>query len=186
MYVGPDTFFLIVILITGSIGFARGWRREIITLAIELAAGMFLTFGGIWWLWDFIFVKIPQAFRDLFFGPEQFGVNPPSVWKPDPWGQFFSISAFVGLTALAYLVGGRFGVRAASGWARVVGFVVGIGNGVAMLWYTSHQILHGYSLVVVSGNAGLTDSWLAPVLGLGLVVAFVGLLVAGGKGGGGH
>ena len=120
----------------------------------------------------------------MFFGPEQFGVNPPSVWKPDPWGQFFSISAFVGLTALAYLVGGRFGVRAASGWARVVGFVVGIGNGVAMLWYTSHQILHGYSLVVVSGNAGLTDSWLAPVLGLGLVVAFVGLLVAGGKGGG--
>jgi hypothetical protein len=179
MYISPTNLFFIVMMITGAIGFARGWRREIITLAIVLASVIFLQFGGVWYMWEFFFVKIREAFRVLFFGPEDFGISTPNVWKPDPWGTAWAIATFVGLIALAYVVGARYGVKPVGGWTRAIGFVVGMMTGVAMMWYATHKFW------VVNSSSWVSDAWTAPVLGLGLCVAFVALLVGKG-GGGGH
>jgi hypothetical protein len=172
VYISPLNLYFIVMMVTGAIGFARGWRREIITLAIELTAVIFLQFGGIWYLWEFIFVKIGEAFRTLFFGPEDFGVSTPQIDKPDPWGTAWAIITFVGLTWLAYVVGTRYGARAVDWWTHFVGFAVGMSTGVAIMWYATHKFS------TVNSTSWVSDAWTAPVLGLGLAVAFVSLLVS--------
>jgi hypothetical protein len=174
VYVGQTQCFTILLLISGLVGMWRGWMREVITLAIVLGSVLFLLNGGNDLIYRFIFVKIPQAFTDLFFAPSQVGLGDPSMPTPNPAGTFFGLASFGGLTGLGYLVGHRHGGAPKRNMHRVVGFVPGVMNGMAMAYYATRTIF-------VSGplpDSGLTQAYLPAILGLGLVAVFIVLLAS--------
>jgi hypothetical protein len=110
-YVGQVQCFSIILVTSGCVGLWRGWMREVITLAIVLGSVLFLLNGGTYVIFQFTFVRIPQAFTDLFFGPSQLGFSNPAIPTPNPAGAFFGVVTFGGLTGLGYLVGHRYGGR---------------------------------------------------------------------------
>src|SRR5258706_437675 len=54
----PQCFF-IAILAFGVLGFYRGWRREVVSMAFSLAGVLFLYLGGGKSLAEFVFVRLP-------------------------------------------------------------------------------------------------------------------------------
>src|SRR2546430_1761118 len=56
--------FFIIIFAFAVIGFIRGWRREIVSLAFTLAAVLIGALGGGALVAEAIFVRLPLAFQD--------------------------------------------------------------------------------------------------------------------------
>jgi hypothetical protein len=190
MYIGPSQSVLLFCLLTGLAGWWRGWGREIITIAITLASVLFLVNGGITWLWQFIFYSVPQAFNQLFLGTsgvqgvQPVGINAP---KPNPYGEFFLWLTFFLTVGLGYLIGHRYGGAPKSLVNRWNGFVLGVINGIVIMWYVTKQLVWGGSLTIVTPNNGLMTLWLLAALGFGLVSVAVTLFATwAARGGGGH
>jgi hypothetical protein len=185
MMVGPAQCFLVILLITGLVGMARGWVREIITMAIVLGTVLFLLNGGNGLLHQFIFVNIPQALHDLIFGTSQVTIGAPTISTPNPTGDYlFQLGSFVGLTGLGYIVGHRYGTPPTANQHRLAGIVPGLINGGAISYYASQTILPSTTFNLTSPNSGLTQAYLPIILGLGVIGVVVAFLASGNKGGG--
>src|SRR6266404_2668914 len=61
-------FYLIVLAIFAIIGFARGWRREVISMAFILATVLFLYVGGANGLASFFLQRVPFGINFLSGG----------------------------------------------------------------------------------------------------------------------
>ena len=84
----PQQCFVIAIVAFGLIGFWRGWKREVISLAFALTGVLFLLLNGGNALAQLVFVKMPIVIHDIFSsGPA------PAVSKPDS-GQVLIVTIF--------------------------------------------------------------------------------------------
>jgi hypothetical protein len=172
-------------------GFWRGWMREIITLAITLGSVLFLLNGGIIWLWQFIFYSIPQAFQDLFMGTSganwNSSFNDYNLNKPNPYGNFWLFASFVLTVGLGYLIGHKYGTRPQLFLSRAIGFILGIINGIVIMFYATKQLAWGGSITLQTPNAWQSQMEMLSAIGCGLgLVAVVMFITFGTKGGGGH
>lgn len=184
MVIGSFQCFLFFLLITAFIGFARGWMREVITMAIILGAVLFLLNGGTGLLHQFLFVNLPNAFRVLFFGSGAVTAGAPTVSTPNPVGDFaFSVSSFLGLMGLGYGVGHKYGTPATTNQHRLTGILPGLVSGASMAYYGSNTILPNMTLDLSSPSGVITRLYLPIILGVGLLGLIVILLISrAGKG----
>ena len=185
MVIGSFQCFLVFLVITAFIGFARGWMREIITMAIILGAVLFLLNGGGGLLHQFFFVNLPAAFHDLFFGNSGVTAGTPTVSAPNPTEDYlFGIASFLGLMGLAYGVGHKYGAPATTNQHRLTGILPGTVSGASMAYYASNTILPNTTLDLSSPSGVITRLYLPIILGLGLMGLVVILLISrAGKGG---
>src|SRR5258708_28339599 len=85
-------FYLIVLAIFAIIGFARGWRREVISMAFIVPTVLFLYVGGANGLASFFLQRVPYGFN--FFtggaiGPKS--LPPPPSPNELPLGAVFTL-----------------------------------------------------------------------------------------------
>jgi hypothetical protein len=184
--IGSFQCFLVFLVITAFIGFARGWMREIITMAIIMGAVLFLLNGGDGLLHQFFFVNLPNAFHDLFFGTSAVAAGTPTVSTPNPTEDYlFGFASFLGLMGLGYGVGHKFGAPATTSAHRLTGVLPGTVSGASMAYYASNTILPNTTLDLSSPSGVITRLYLPVILGLGLLGLVVILLISrAGKGGG--
>lgn len=189
MVIGAMQCFLVILLITGLIGFTRGFLREVITMAIVLATVVFLVNGGDGLLHNFFFVNLPAAMRDLVYGNSSVTVGTPTVTTtPNPTtNNLFGVASFLSLTGLGYFVGHRYGGKPATNLHRLGGVLPGLVNGAAVSYYASQSILPA-TVDVTSPSSALTQAYLPVVLGIGLVGLIAVLVVSSlsSRRGGGH
>jgi uncharacterized membrane protein len=190
MVIGAMQCFMIILVITSVIGLTRGFLREVITMAIVLAAVVFLVNGGDGLMHQFFFVNLPQAFHDLIYGSNGVTVGEPTVTTTtNTTGEYlFSLASFVGLICLGYGVGHRYGGAPKTNMHRLGGILPGLVNGAAVSYYASKTIFPATQVDLTSPSSALTQAYLPVVLGLGLVALVTVLVVSSlsSRKGGGH
>lgn len=131
----PVECFFIAIIAFGVIGFQRGWRREIITLAFTLTGILFLSLGS-QALTEFVYVKLPRAFYTLTTGQP----NPQpaaTIAASDPKVAITAAIAFLVFIALGYIVSSRVAPKPSGTPERIFGIIPGIVMGYAVLQFIS-------------------------------------------------
>lgn len=179
MVIGPSQCFFVVLLIAAFVGLSRGFMREVVTMAIILASVLFLLNGGNGLLHQFLFVNMPNAFRVLIFGDSAVNAGTPVVSNPNPTGDYlFGLGSFLVLTALAYLVGHRYGQPAKTNQHRLGGMLPGLVNGAAIAYYASNTILPSTTVNLTSPTDTLTRLYLPIIFGFGLLALVLVLVVS--------
>src|SRR5947209_18553413 len=100
----PQCFFLAIIAF-GVLGFQRGWRREIISLAFILTGILFLVFGSLG-VAQFVFVNLPHAAQALLSGSST-NQSASTITAGDWRVAFFTALVFIVFIALCYLISNR-------------------------------------------------------------------------------
>jgi hypothetical protein len=164
----------IILLIAAFIGLWRGWIREVITTAILLGVILFLLLGGDALLYRFFFVNLAAAFKALFEGNS---VSIPASNSSTPQTDvLFSVSTFVVLTGVGYLVGHKAGKPPTATVHRLSGIIPGTVNGIAVIFYTVDHIIPQLQVNVESPDVGTVTNYAPIVFGLA-IVAVVGVLI---------
>jgi uncharacterized membrane protein required for colicin V production len=123
-------FYLIVIAIFAIIGFARGWRREVISMAFIVPTVLFLYAGGGNGLAGFFLQRIPYGTNFLTGG----AVGPKSL-PPAPVANqvlVVSVITLIAAIALGFLVGNRIKPEGTP-TERFIGIIPGLVEGVAIV-----------------------------------------------------
>src|SRR5690348_13016954 len=99
----PQQCFIIGIAAFGLIGFWRGWRREVISLAFGLTGGLFLLLNGGDSLAALVFVTLPVIFHVLLS-------SSPMATPPKPSAEavlIVTLISFVLIVVAGYWIGNR-------------------------------------------------------------------------------
>ena len=177
--------FVIAIIAFGLIGFIRGWRREVISLAFALTGVLFLLLNGGDALAQIIFVKVPVAMHDIFGTGSAGSPSPPSPATV----LIVTLITFVAIVLLGYYVGNKaFPGNTSNGTptARLLGILTGLLTGYFLITYLARTFATN-PLITVGGGIPtqnvLTNS--IPLLFVvAVVVAIAGLIAARSKKGG--
>jgi len=123
-------FYLIIIAIFAIIGFARGWRREVISMAFIVPTVLFLYIGGGNGLASF-FLRVPYG-TNLFTGG---AVGPKTPPPPPDANQVLVVSVITLIVAIAlgFLVGNRAFKPTGTPTERFLGIIPGLAEGVAII-----------------------------------------------------
>jgi len=182
----PQCFF-ITILVFAIIGFQRGWRREVISLAFALAAVLFLYLGGGTGLANFFFVRLPIILQDVIApNPSASKVPPQGPSQTDIF--FATIVAFVVIVAVGYLVGNKAFPKPTTPAERFLGIVPGIITGYALLTYIVFVFAKSSPLLTVGVTApsqSLVGNYILVIFLIAIVAVVIGLISASAKKGGG-
>ena len=192
MIIGAMQCFLVILVVAATIGLWRGFLREVITMAIVLAAIIFLLNGGDGLLHTFFFTNLPQAFRDLIYGNSAVTVGNPTVTSSvNPTGDYlFNLTSFLALVGIGYGVGHRYGGVPATTQHRLGGVLPGLVNGSAISYYASKSIFPSTTIDLTSPSSALTQAYLPVILGIGLIglvaVVLISAFASRSTGRGGH
>jgi len=176
----PQCFFLAIIAF-GVIGFQRGWRREIISLAFTLTGTLFLVFGSLG-LAQFVFVNLPRATQALLSGTST-GAAPPAVTASDPRVAISTGIAFIVFIGLGYLISMRVAPKAASATERILGVIPAVISGYAILTFITAAFGKTalFSVGVNTPNQSLIGSYLLVIFIVVVVAVIVALIAASAK-----
>ena len=183
--------FAMAVIIGGIFGAYRGWRREIITLAIVLATIAFLLLHGVETIVnlssDTSSALIPTASAHALSGGGTSNASSGSGnYPPNPTVvctnainlEMIQLMIFCVMTFLAYRVGWVWGGPPKDSNERIVGFFVGAVNGAAIMFYLSKTVFRGETIVLFSPNAWQAGHYL-PLIIAGAFIAIVILLWIG-------
>ena len=140
-------FYAVVIAIFAIIGFVRGWRRELISMAFIVPTVLFLYIGGANGLAVFFLQRIPVGMNFLTsgaVGPS----TPPNAPGPNQVLVVAVITLIVAIV-LGFLVGNRAFKPTGTPTERFLGIIPGMVEGVAIvamigrLFASSPQITFG-------------------------------------------
>jgi hypothetical protein len=125
-------FYAIIIAIFAIIGFARGWRREVVSMAFIVPTVLFLYVGGGNGLAGFFLQRIPYGTNFLTAGAVGPKTLPPA---PGPNQVLVvSIIALIVAILLGFLVGGSGALKpTGTPTERFVGIIPGLVEGVAII-----------------------------------------------------
>ncbi len=178
-------FFLIAIVAFGIVGFQRGWRREIVSLAFTLTGILFLTFGS-QGLAEFIFIHLPRALSTLTTGT--LGIPPAtSIAADDPRVAISAAITFLLFIVLGFLVSVRVAAKPAGTPEKLFGVIPGIIGGYAIMTFLS-KALSNSSLLRVdvhTPDQNLIGSYLLVIFIIIVVVIILALISASSKKSGG-
>ncbi len=124
-------FYLIVIAIFAIFGFARGWRRELISMAFIVPTVLFLYVGGGDGLAGFFLQRIPYGTNFLTDG----AVGPKTLPPPPGPNQVLvvAIIALIVAIVLGFLVGNRAFKPTGTPTERFLGIIPGLVEGIAIV-----------------------------------------------------
>jgi len=182
----PQQCFVIAIVAFGLIGFWRGWKREVISLAFALTGVLFLLLNGGNTLAQVVFVKMPIVIHDIFSsGP------PPVVTKPDS-GQVLIVTmiTFVGIVVLGYIIGNRaFPNKNLAPGERLLGVLPGLVTGYFLINYISNTFANNPLITVGFGTPtqNIVTNYVPLLIVVAIVAVVAGLIASRAKkpGGGG-
>jgi len=175
--------FFIVILAFVLMGFMRGWRREIVSLAFTLAAVLIAALGGGYLVAEAIFVRLPLALQD----PHNLHAPaPPSALEVT----IITVVTLIVLIALGYLIGNRAFPRPTTLAERVWGIVPAITAGVAvyvMLSRLSNTLNKDvmFTFAVPNPSPGMIGNYLLLIFIVLVVLVIIGLVTSSAKKSGG-
>src|SRR5260370_28772390 len=168
--------FVFAIVAFGLIGFWRGWRREVISLAFALTGVLFLLLNGGNGLAQLVFVKTPLIIHDFFStGPA------PSTAPPSPTAVLaVTLIAFVGIVVLGYLIGNRaFPNKGLAPPERLLGVLPGLATGYFLITYIASTSSKSPLITVCFGTPTQTLlTTYVPLLYLVAIVVVVRGLIA--------
>jgi Colicin V production protein len=180
----PFQFIFIIIIVFGIIGFYRGWRREIISLAFVLGGILFFYLGGGKGLAQFVFVKIPVILQDLFGS-----VGGPRTQPPQPSSGaiiLLSIVAFVAIVVIGYIVGNKAFPKPAQPVERFLGIIPGIVAGYALISYlASASPKSTFTFGVATPDQRVVGNYVLVIFLIAVAAAVAGLLASRAKKGSG-
>ncbi|HVB74305.1 MAG TPA: CvpA family protein [Ktedonobacteraceae bacterium] len=177
--------FFIAIVGFGLIGFIRGWRREVISLAFALTAVLFLLLNGGSALAQIVFIKLPVAFQYFF------GSGSPQK-PPSPSAQqtlIVTLVAFVLIVVIGYMVGNRaFPAKgnALSPADRLLGILPGLVTGYFLITYISNTFARNpvISVGVGTPSQDVLTNYVPLLFVVAIVVVIAGLIASRAKKGG--
>ncbi|HLI08359.1 MAG TPA: hypothetical protein VKV40_17475 [Ktedonobacteraceae bacterium] len=176
MQLTAQEYFFFIIFITGLLGFLRGWRREIVSLAFLLAAILFLAVGGGTWVADLVFVRIPFAFGNSTQVPPAPSASTITLT---------SIVTFLIIVALGYLIGNRAFPKPSLPFDRIMGIIPGIIAGVAIYTLIANTpiaaVLSSIDIRASSPDQGVVGSSLLLLFLIVIAVVIIGLISASAK-----
>jgi Colicin V production protein len=181
----PLQFFFIIIIVFAIIGFYRGWRREIISLVFALGSVLFLYLGGGKGLAQFVFVKIPVLFEDLFASASGPRTQPP---PPSNSAIFLvSIVAFVAVVVIGYFVGNKAFPKPAQPGERFLGIIPGIITGYVLIYYIVFVFAKSPLITfgVATPDQKVVGNYVLVIFLVAVAAAIAGLLASRAKKGGG-
>ncbi|MFL5627278.1 MAG: hypothetical protein ACJ788_17010 [Ktedonobacteraceae bacterium] len=176
----PQCFFLAIIAF-GVIGFQRGWRREIISLAFILTGILFLVFGSLG-VAQFVFVNLPRAAQALLTGTST--TQPAAtISTSDPRLAISTGLVFVGFIALGYMVSRRVAPGPASAAERIWGLVPAVISGYAILTFITNAFGKTalFTVNVNTPNQNLIGSYLLVIFIVVVIAIIVALIAASSK-----
>ncbi len=165
--------FVFAIVAFGVIGFWRGWRREVISLAFALTGVLFLLLNGGDALAQLVFVKTPVVLHYIFSsGP----VSTPA--KPDAIAVLtVTLITFVVIVVVGYIVGNRaFPGKNLSPAERLLGVLPGLVTGYFLITYIAN--IFNKSPLITVGFGTPTQNVVTNYVPLLIIVAIV-VVIAG-------
>jgi hypothetical protein len=174
-------FFLIAILAFGIVGFQRGWRREIVSLAFTLTGILFLTFGS-QGLAHFIYISLPRALSTLTNGIT-FIQPASSIATDDPRVAISAAITFLLFIILGFLVSNRVAPKPAGTSEKLFGVIPGIIGGYAIMTFLSKALTYSslFRFDVHTPDQSLIGSYLLVIFIIIVVVVVLALISAGSK-----
>ncbi len=183
--------FAVAVILGACFGTYRGWRREVITLAIVLGTVTFLLLHGVESIINLSTGAsssfIPAASAHALSGggtsnvssaggnyppyPEQVCTNPINLAT-------IEISIFFVMSFLGYRLGWAWGPRAKNSNERIVGFVLGAVNGAVMMYYLSKSVFQGKTITLFSPNGWQAGAYLPLVLAGAFIAVVILLLIS--------
>jgi|GraSoiStandDraft_47_1057283.scaffolds.fasta_scaffold427406_1 hypothetical protein len=179
----PQCFF-IAILAFGVLGFYRGWRREVVSMAFSLAGVLFLYLGGGKSLAEFVFVRLPVILQVVSGGTSSTKPPPP---PSDVNVLATTIIAFVAIVALGYIIGNRAFPKAVTPADRFLGVIPAVVTGYALITYVTNVFAKS-PLITIGVNTpsqSLIGNYLLIIFMVAVVAVIAGLIAANAKKGGG-
>jgi hypothetical protein len=179
----PQCFF-IAILAFGVLGFFRGWRREVVSMAFSLAGVLFLYLGGGKSLAQFLFVRLPVILQIVAGGTS----SPKSPPAPSDINILATtIIAFVVIVALGYIIGNKAFPKATTPADRFLGVIPAIVTGYALITYITNVFAKS-PLITIGVNTpsqSLVGNYLLIIFVVAVVAVIAGLIAANAKKSGG-
>jgi hypothetical protein len=179
----PQCFF-IAILAFGVLGFYRGWRREVVSMAFSLAGVLFLYLGGGKSLAEFVFVRLPVILQVVSGGTSS---TKPAPSPSDVNVLATTIIAFVAIVALGYIIGNRAFPKAVTPADRFLGVIPAVVTGYALITYVTNVFAKS-PLITIGVNTpsqSLIGNYLLIIFVVAVVAVIAGLIAANAKKGGG-
>jgi hypothetical protein len=179
----PQCFF-IAILAFGVLGFYRGWRREVVSMAFSLAGVLFLYLGGGKSLAEFVFLRLPVILQVVSGGTSS---TKPSTPPSDVNVLATTIIAFVAIVALGYIIGNRAFPKAVTPADRFLGVIPAVVTGYALITYVTNVFAKS-PLITIGVNTpsqSLVGNYLLIIFVVAVVAVVAGLIAANAKKGGG-
>jgi hypothetical protein len=176
----PQCFFLAIIAF-GVLGFQRGWRREIISLAFILTGILFLVFGSVG-VAQFVFVNLPHAAQALLSGNST-SQSASTIPAGDSRVAFSAALVFIIFIALGYLVSNRVSPKPSGTAERVWGVIPAVISGYAILTYVTSAFgkTSPFIVNVTTPNQNLISSYLLVIFIVVMVAIIVALIAASSK-----
>lgn len=173
--------FIIAIAAFGLIGFWRGWRREVISLAFALTGVLFLLLNGGNTLAQLVFVKLPIIFHDLVSSSPMATPSPPT---PEAV-LIVTLVSFVVIVVAGYLIGNRAfpGGKALQPADRLLGILPGLITGYFLITYISNTFAKS-PLITVGLNTpsqNVVTNYVPILIIIAIVVVVAGLVASRAK-----
>ncbi len=173
--------FYIAIIAFGVIGFIRGWRREIVSLAFVLTGVLFLYLNGGEYVAKILFQYLPRIIG--FVLTEKAPAKP-----PDPSRTlvvFTTLITFIVVVAMGYAVGNRAFEKAKVPADRILGVIPAIITGFAII---SSSIFVGnrlFTLAIEPIKLNSVGNYMLVIFIIAIVALVLGLISASAKKSGG-
>ncbi len=175
----PQCFFIGIIAF-GLVGFIRGWRREVISLAFSLAGVLFLILNGGTGLAQFIFVRIPVIFQEIVSSssPATKPANP-----SDSTVLLTTLVTFAAIVVAGYLIGNRAfpaKVSAATPADRILGVIPGLVTGYFVITYIANVFAKSpvFTVGVNTPTQSLLSEYVPLLFIVGVVAVVIGLIAS--------
>lgn len=176
MQLTAQDYFFFIIIITGIVGFIRGWRREIVSLAFLFAAILFLAVGGGSWITNLIFVRIPYVFGNGSQVPQAPAANTITLT---------TIITFLAIVVLGYVVGNRAFPKPSLPFDRIMGIIPGIIAGIALYTLIANTpvaaLLSSIDIKASTPDQGVVGNSLLLLFLIVIAVVIIGLISASAK-----
>lgn len=178
--VTPQQCFFIAMIAFGVIGFWRGWKREVISLAFALTAVLFLLLKGGDAVAQLVFVKTPIILHYIFSsGPA------PTPAAPSPTAVLtVTLITFVVIVVIGYIIGNRaFPNKALTPGERLLGVLPGLVTGYFLITYISNTFASSPLITVGVGTpaANLVTNYVPLLIVVAIVVVLAGLIASRAK-----
>ena len=177
LFLSSQQCFFIAIIAFGLIGFIRGWRREVISLAFALTGVLFLLLNGGDALSQFVFVRIPEMFQFLSSGKVTSIPSPPS-----PSAKLtVTLIAFILIVVLGYIIGNRaFSGKNLTPADHLLGVLPGLVAGYFIITYLSNTFggSHLVTLGVGTPTQDLLTNSIPLLFAIAVVAVIAGLIAA--------